>query len=196
MEPERKQQWFDEFLYIFNKHWTKIDNFRLDKFLSLIRLQVHELLAFLTSEPAFIHSWYQDRMLKFFLATYNEGQTTKEGIPLQICDVFIAELNKVCPDCSLDNIAALLQPFLYALGQLDDCQLKNRIKEVVFTPLLENNKTERVVDEEEEEERLRQAEYKHRYVDGAKLPPRTQKEIDAVLDTKYVFSAFNILLYA
>ena len=73
---------------------------------------------------------------------------------------------------------------------------KDRIRDVIFTPLLENNKTEKIVDEEEEAERMRQAEYKHRYVDGAKLPPKTQKEIDDILDTKYVFSAFNILLYA
>ena len=79
---------------------------------------------------------------------------------------------------------------------LEACQLKDRIRNVIFTPLLENNKTERVVDEEEEAERMRQAEYKHRYVDGGKLPPKTQKEIDDMLDIKYVFSAFNILLYA
>lgn len=90
-----------------------------------------------------------------------------------MCDVFIAELNKVCPECSLDNLSGLLYPFLRVLGQLDSCQLKDRIRNVIFTPLLENNKTERIVDEEEEAERMRQAEYKHRYVDGAKLPPKT-----------------------
>ena len=44
LEPERKVEWFSEFLYIFNKHWNKIDNFRLDKFLVLVRMQVHELI--------------------------------------------------------------------------------------------------------------------------------------------------------
>lgn len=82
LDPERKQSWFDEFLYIFNKHWNKIDNFRLDKFLVFVRMQVNELLVFLTSHTQYIESWYQDKLLKFFLAVYEDGQTTKEGIPL------------------------------------------------------------------------------------------------------------------
>ena len=36
----------------------------------------------------------------------------------------------------------------------------------------------------------------HRTVDGGKLHPRTKAEIQAMLDQKYVFSGFNILIYA
>jgi len=36
----------------------------------------------------------------------------------------------------------------------------------------------------------------HRHVDGGKLNPRTVKEIEGILNTKYIFSAFNILIYA
>ena len=37
-DGERKQQWFLACLYILNKHWDKVDNFRIDKFLALLRL--------------------------------------------------------------------------------------------------------------------------------------------------------------
>ena len=34
---KRQQAWFDAFLYIMNKNWDQVDNFRIDKFLALIR---------------------------------------------------------------------------------------------------------------------------------------------------------------
>lgn len=34
---ERKRAWFEASLYILNKHWHKVDNFRIDKFLALLR---------------------------------------------------------------------------------------------------------------------------------------------------------------
>lgn len=33
----RKKAWFEACLYILNKHWHKVDNFRIDKFLALLR---------------------------------------------------------------------------------------------------------------------------------------------------------------
>ena len=34
---ERKKDWIEASLYIMNKHWHKVDNFRIDKFLALLR---------------------------------------------------------------------------------------------------------------------------------------------------------------
>ena len=33
----KQKQWFEACLYIFNKHWDKVDNFRIDKYLMLVR---------------------------------------------------------------------------------------------------------------------------------------------------------------
>ena len=33
----RKQAWFDAGLYILNKNWDQLDNFRIDKFLAFLR---------------------------------------------------------------------------------------------------------------------------------------------------------------
>jgi ribosomal RNA-processing protein 1 len=35
---ENKQNWFEAFLYIFNSHWDRVDNFRIDKYLMFIRM--------------------------------------------------------------------------------------------------------------------------------------------------------------
>jgi hypothetical protein len=40
-------QWFDAFLYIFNKHWNKVDNFRIDKFLMFLRFQLSGVMSML-----------------------------------------------------------------------------------------------------------------------------------------------------
>jgi len=36
----------------------------------------------------------------------------------------------------------------------------------------------------------------HRTVDGGKMMPKTVKEIEGILNTKYIFNSFNILIYA
>jgi len=65
---------------------------------------------------------------------------------------------------------------LKSLAQIENKELKERIIEKVFNPLLENNKTE-VQDSSTDDEEMEQREKHHRYVDGGKLPPKTQKEI-------------------
>ena len=75
-------------------------------------------------------------------------------------------------------------------------ETRERVTEKIFHPLLENNVTQKEVDSEEERLELEKREHYHRHVDGGKLPPKTVKEIEKMLDQKYVFPAFNILIYA
>ncbi len=39
--------WFENFLYIFNTHWDKVDNFRIDKYLMFLRFHFREVLKFM-----------------------------------------------------------------------------------------------------------------------------------------------------
>ena len=97
---ERKRQWFQACLYILNKHWDKVDNFRIDKFLALLRHMFSQVLGFIKS-TGYAQSdleWLQGVMQKLFL-----DNLSAQGICLQICDVFIPELGKVDKDgVSLD----------------------------------------------------------------------------------------------
>jgi len=39
-----QKAWFEQFLFIVNQHWDKVDNFRIDKFLMFLRFMFNELL--------------------------------------------------------------------------------------------------------------------------------------------------------
>ena len=117
------------------------------------------------------------------------------GIPLQICDVFIQEYNKVDSDAPLETIASLLQPFLKSMAAISNHEIQERIRDSIFHPLLENNKTQPEESETDEEVQARR-EHHYRHVDGGKLNPKTKQEIKELNERKYVFSGFNILIYA
>lgn len=121
---------------------------------------------------------------------------TAAGILLQISDIFVQEMNKVDAEAPLDTLASLLNPFLRALGAIKNKEVKERISDNIFKPILENNKTQTEEDSEEEAAELAKQEWHHRHVDGGKLPPKTFVEIKKMLNLKYVFNAFNILIYA
>jgi hypothetical protein len=59
--------------------------------------------------------------------------------------------------------------------------------------LLENNKTN--YESSDEEEMEKQEKY-HRLVDGGKMHPQTVKIVNEMNNQKFIFSGFNILIYA
>jgi hypothetical protein len=104
-------------------------------------------------------------------------------------------MNKVDEKASLETLADLLNPYLKALAGIENNVLKDRIIEKVFNPLLENNKTVPDPGSSDEEELQKRMHY-HRHFDGGKMHPRTQKEVLEMINQKFVFEAFNILIYA
>ena len=165
-----------------------MDNFRIDKFLALLRHMFAQVLTYLKEveyEESAV-SWLQTLLDRLFA-----DNLSAQGISLQITDVFVPELGKCDKDgITLDQIAALLKPFLNALSLSAQELLKERIIEHVFDPLLESNVTAPDSDDSEsEEENLA-------LVDGGKMSKRTRKAVRAIANEKYVFPAFNILIYA
>ena len=68
--------------------------------------------------------------------------------------------------------------------------LKERIVDRIFDPILESNVTRADSDESDsEEENLA-------LVDGGKMSKKSRKAVKAVVNQKYIFPAFNILIYA
>jgi hypothetical protein len=74
-----------------------------------------------------------------------------------------------------------LSPFLSALGNCKNRTLTQRILEKVFSPLLENNITpDDASKEDDTDDSSPEINYdpkRGKWVDGGKLPPKTQKEI-------------------
>lgn len=135
--------------------------------------------------------WFNKIIKRLFV----EEQLTSKGIPLQICDIFLQELNKVdAQDISFVNLATMLDPFVYAMAHSSNKIVINRIQEKVFYPILENNVTTEEHSEDEDNQTNGNGEPKWR--DGGKLPLKTEKEIMKMINQQYQFPNFNILLYA
>ena len=49
-EEQKQRKWFESFLYIFNLHWDKVDNYRIDKYLMFLRFQFSEVLTYLRDQ--------------------------------------------------------------------------------------------------------------------------------------------------
>ena len=79
--------WFENFLYIFNMHWDKVDNYRIDKYLMFLRFHFREALKFLKENQYTNVEWFQNSMKKLF-SEQNTG-IAASGIVLQISDVFL-----------------------------------------------------------------------------------------------------------
>ena len=60
-------------------------------------------------------------------------------------------MNNVQPEASLEVLAGLLDPFLKTMGIISNGELKERIIDKIFHPLLENNKTEQDESSDDEE---------------------------------------------
>lgn len=185
-------------------HWDKVDNYRIDKYLMFMRYQFNAVLQFLKT-----HNYLKEVssssnnlaiqdvewLTKLIKCLFVEDELASKGIPLQICDIFLQELNQVdSQDISFTNLAAILDPFLYTMAHSSNRILINRIQEKVFLPILENNVTveEKTADETETLDANGQPKWR----DGGKLPLKTEKEIMKMINQQYQFPNFNILLYA
>ena len=106
-----------------------------------LRFMLHELFAFLKSQSYASDKtkWYRRVIFRLF-KELSIGDSAP-GIILQICDTFIQELSKVDNSVSLLTLAELLEPFLKAVGAVPNKEVRERIMEKIFHPLLENNKT-------------------------------------------------------
>ena len=114
-----------------------------------------------------------------------------QGIPLQISDIFIEELNKADgQEISNESLIQLLDPFLKVLATSNNFIIKERIMDHIFNPLMENNTTPTYT------EWLETKPEQKPWIDGGKLSISTKKEVLEVINQKFSFPNFNILLFA
>jgi hypothetical protein len=175
---DRQKLWLESCLFILSRHWHKVDNFRIDKYLMLVRFTINQCFEILkkTHYQAKDLSWFSDT-LKSFLVDLDKA----EGLKLQLVDVMVPELGKVDNQINLTALATLLEPFLHTLANSTSSVLRERINENIFTPLLESNVTlDSSESEDSEPEDLRQ-------VDGGKLSKSSRKAVKALINQKFVF---------
>jgi hypothetical protein len=83
---DNKRVWFEGFIYIFNMHWDKVDNFRIDKYLMFLRFQFNELMKFLKQNQYLknenLMKWYQNLLTDLVAPALAASDITCQGIPL------------------------------------------------------------------------------------------------------------------
>jgi hypothetical protein len=137
---ENKLMWHRHFFRMLSLHWDKLDGWRINKYLMLIRKQLivvfKHIQTIWTTQPA--------NLQKYMDALYDES--LKEagvpmGIGLQMADIYIDEVanNFKKEELLQDRVSALLSPFLQAIGTTHQIALFMRIKEKVFEKLIDCN---------------------------------------------------------
>lgn len=137
---EKKLLWHRHFFKMLSMHWDKLDNWRMNKYLMLIRKQIIVVFQHVQT----IWAKNTKKLQKYMDAIYEESLKEVDvpmGIGLQMADVYIDEIanNFEKLDLTQVRVAALLSPFLQALGKIHQIALFQRIKEKVFLKLLDCN---------------------------------------------------------
>ena len=65
-------------MYIFNLHWDKVDNYRIDKYLMFLRHQLQEALLFVKKHEYKHVEWFNKLIGKLFV----DENFASKGIPL------------------------------------------------------------------------------------------------------------------
>ena len=138
-DEDHKLLWHRNFFKMLARHWDKLDNWRINKYLMLIRKQIIVLFKHIQN----IWDDKPDYVPQYMEAVYEESLKEDDvpmGIGLQMADVYIEEMaNNLTEKLTQSRIAILLDPFLKALGQTHQIALFQRIKEKVFEKLIESN---------------------------------------------------------
>lgn len=124
-------------------HWNRIDGWRINKYLALIRKHLVVVLKHLNAiwdSNAAAATKYIDSIFEETL----RGKDVPLGVGMQLADVYLEEINNNFDKQHLshERIVQLLNPFLKALSKCEQFVLFKRIKESVFNKLVETNGTD------------------------------------------------------
>ena len=121
-------------------HWNRIDGWRINKYLALIRKHLVVFLKHINSiwdsnaaaVTNYINSIFEETL---------RGKDVPLGVGMQIADVYLEEISKNFDKSQLshERITQLLCPFLKALGKCEQFVLFKRIMDSVFVKLVESN---------------------------------------------------------
>lgn len=128
-------QFYQIFLETMCLEWFGIDQWRIDKFMMLVRRATRQMLMVLKN------SEWQEEYIKLFSdalhATIFEINKCPKGLLLHVCDFIIEEISKVSEgDIPEDKLHLILEPFLIYLSKQTDGVILNHIRKAIFYQLL------------------------------------------------------------
>ena len=126
--------YLQQFYRILFREWASLDQYRVEKFYSLIRAMLNKMLSMI------VHSHYSSDLVESLLnLLYTEALVkSPNGIRYHIADIYIEELYKVTGgDVKTTAFMALLRPFIQVITNAAEQGLyMDRIYKQVFTKYL------------------------------------------------------------
>lgn len=132
---EVQMKYFTLFFRIMLREWSFLDQYRVNKFYSLIRIMLNKLFTLLKQA-----NWNESNITQMVEMLQQEVLTkTPNGIRYHLADIYLPELLKVT-DGSIDTntFDKLLLPFYQAMVRVDDSTFIERVHRSVFNDFAEN----------------------------------------------------------
>lgn len=127
-------RFFSTFLQTMANEWNGIDQWRIDKFMMLVRRVLRELFVELKD-----NNW-SEGLVKELSEKMKQsvlGQSTPRGLFMHFTEIFLEELAKVsCGAIESSTITLLLDPFIYYVATQPDTKLVRHVLKNVFNGLL------------------------------------------------------------
>ena len=121
------------------REWHHLDQYRLDKFYSLIRSMLQKIFLFIRSKK------WKTQIVEQFLVILESEVLMKvpNGVRYHMADIYLAEIWKAFDgDISTEQFIMLLGPFISALSNMNDKTFHRRIVKKIFEAYLHNHAAE------------------------------------------------------
>uniref|UniRef100_A0A1A9VLY3 Ribosomal RNA processing protein 1 homolog n=1 Tax=Glossina austeni TaxID=7395 RepID=A0A1A9VLY3_GLOAU len=132
---ELSVKFFGAFLNIMEIEWFGIDQWRIDKFLMLIRRMLRHMLKVLKN-----HYWSSETVERFNQCVEESvlsENVTARGLTMHYLDIFFEELAKVSNgDISAEQVNSFIKPFIHFMATQQDFHLISYCRSRIFYHLL------------------------------------------------------------
>ncbi|GAB0095441.1 Ribosomal RNA processing protein 1 homolog [Sergentomyia squamirostris] len=133
--PEVSLQFYGVFLQSMNREWYGIDQWRIDKFMMLIRRVTRQALVIIRD-----NNWRLD-LIKSFRKSFKRhifgGSGVSIGLSMHFLDIYIEEISKVSEGkVKKATVTSLIRPFTTLLGTVSDARITSAIVKNIFNNLL------------------------------------------------------------
>lgn len=114
------------FFETMTREWTGLDQYRVNKYMSLIRRMLREMFRFCAAckwAPAAVGSMVE--ILRDVMLDTASSRIT--GIRLHLADIYVTELMAAVPDCTTEQFQSLAEPVYAVLGACTDKVVVTRV---------------------------------------------------------------------
>lgn len=129
MDDEAMLDFFAAFWRIIMKEWGSLDQFRVNKFYSLMRLMLRESFTLLSGR-----SWPDELSMQIVEIVETEVlYNTPNGPRYHLADIMLSELHAATEGgCSHEIVELIMSPFFHLMATSGDPVLRNRVSSAIF----------------------------------------------------------------